>query len=926
MRRLMDILDEDEEYRFLLLDGQISPVDDYLEVCPEDRPRLENHIASGRIGVGPWYTLPDLYPIDGECLLRNLNKGIATCESYGGTHLKVAYNSFGWGQTAQFPQIYADYGFETIICAKKVSEDRAPHSEFLWESPDGTRVFTSRLGELARSNFYFHTYVDVRYGLTFLSREFAYSPDKSGTAIHVSDDARADDGWFMTESNPVYDWDRLKECMDKSFDAVSDTLAEDTVLFLSGCDFTGPQPDLLDFMRRVDGLYDDVDFRNARLEEYADALHEALDGTEAGRKLLVVYGELRDGPAGDVSGNALASRAYLKQANKRAQDMLIRKAEPMCAVAEILGGAFPSKGFFNLAWDYMLRSHPHDSINGVTQDKTADDVEDRLAQAIELGETTLDAALEWLTPEVCKAVGAAGSFLCVFNTLPYERSDVIRVSVDTISDETAWSVRITDGDHPVAVQEQGRDKVAPPVNDPDGRPWPLYGDRHDLFVETGAIPGMGCKVLRIEKAEEYLPKHNYWLPMRKNEGRDIGRDARILENEYLKIEMCGDGSFDLTDKASGHVSYSLNRFEDTGDVGNYWAYYPPYRNRTYTTLGGAPRIWMAENGPLCAAIVTEHEMRLPATSEEPSLGFGRAARSENEKTMKIVSVVRLKRGSRHAEVETTVLNNIENHRVRVAFPTGIRAETSAASGHFTVDERPVSPERGEDGRYWPEMQTLPMQTFVDVSDGSRGLALISGDIIEYEATPDEDGTLYLTLFRAVSNMIVTGWECVDRYPRQKGGQLQRAMAFRYGIYPHAGDWTEGRVYREADAFNIVPASRQIMIPKRGGAPGDDASSCAAETSNNRDFRILADTGFMRIEDDRLILSAFKKADDGSGYLLRVFNPTKTSVRTDVAFARPIVSAKRSSMREIPGEDADYVGTRLTVDAPAGKILSFRVEF
>jgi mannosylglycerate hydrolase len=58
------------------------------------------------------------------------------------------------GKTAQFSQIYDKFGFDFIIAAKHASKERAPHCEFLWEAPDGTKVLTTRLGEHAWANFF----------------------------------------------------------------------------------------------------------------------------------------------------------------------------------------------------------------------------------------------------------------------------------------------------------------------------------------------------------------------------------------------------------------------------------------------------------------------------------------------------------------------------------------------------------------------------------------------------------------------------------------------------------------------------------------------------------------------------------------------------------------------------------------------------
>jgi len=163
MDELLDTLDADPAYRHFLTDGQVVLIEDYLQVKPEAEGRIRSAVEAGRLGIGPWYTLPDLYPLDGECLLRNLLRGTRVCEKLGGW-VKVGYHSFGWGQTAQFPQIYAGFGIEFLIAAKRVNPDRAPHCEFLWRGPDGTEILTSRLGEHGRANLFMNAYMAVRCG------------------------------------------------------------------------------------------------------------------------------------------------------------------------------------------------------------------------------------------------------------------------------------------------------------------------------------------------------------------------------------------------------------------------------------------------------------------------------------------------------------------------------------------------------------------------------------------------------------------------------------------------------------------------------------------------------------------------------------------------------------------------------------------
>ena len=89
--RLVDLLDDllpgmeaDPSYARFLLDGQLAVVDDYLAVRPEAEDRLRRLIGSGRIAVGPWYTLPDEFLVGGETLVRNLQLGQRRADHFGG--------------------------------------------------------------------------------------------------------------------------------------------------------------------------------------------------------------------------------------------------------------------------------------------------------------------------------------------------------------------------------------------------------------------------------------------------------------------------------------------------------------------------------------------------------------------------------------------------------------------------------------------------------------------------------------------------------------------------------------------------------------------------------------------------------------------------------------------------------------------------
>jgi mannosylglycerate hydrolase len=275
--------------------------------------------------------------------------------------------------------------------------------------------------------------------------------------------------------------------------------------------------------------------------------------------------------------------------------------------------------------------------------------------------------------------------------------------------------------------------------------------------------------------------------------------------------------------------------------------------------------------------------------------------------MKITSHVTLKKGSRKLDIKTIVDNIAENHRLRIAFPTGINAKSASASGHFTVDERPRSPVKGKDGRYWPEMQTLPMQHFIDVSDGKQGLALLNNCLTEYELKDDEKSTLYLTLFRSMGNMIATWWEAVGVFPKQKGSQMLRKLEFEYSLYPHEGDWSKGKVYSEAEKLNVRLAPYQVTPHSKGTLPLKHS--------------------FFSVAPENLIVSAFKKAEDRESCILRLYNPTNKEIKGNIKLYVPFKAAYITNLNEerfskLNGDDSKNI----TISVDPNKITTIEMEF
>jgi mannosylglycerate hydrolase len=904
MDRLLDVLDRDPAYRNFLLDGQCVPIEDYLEIRPENDQRVRRAVSDGRLSIGPWYTLPDLYPLDGECLVRNLLRGVRLADRYGGS-MRIGYNSFGWGQIAQFPQIYAGFGFEMIFAAKNVAHDRAPRCEFWWRSPDGTRVLTSRMGRLKRANAFFNVMIPLRYGMAVNDAHYFYDPTLPWAVIHNAATDRADDDHFRIDTDQQYHRDRIAPGFRAAWEDVKDTAAPGVRILLNGCDFSDELAELSRVIADANDQLEEIEIVHASLDEYAAKLREKLNLEALG----TVDGEMRDGPSCACSGNALTTRMYLKIANKAAQNRLIREAEPMRSALALAGVEYPAARL-DSAWKHLLLSHPHDAINGVTQDKTADDVLNRINQAIEIGQVLVEDGIGAIASRVdCSGFDERDVCLLAYNPLPRPVRAVRKVSVDLPRDQNIWAWRLLDADGGCYdVQQVARREGKTPVHDPFSRPFPYEHDKHEAWVDLGELPAGGYKAFKIDRTGDFRRDVDWWPTQRTSRGDEISTGPDRLENEHLHVQFHADGTLTLTDKQTGRVFESLHWFEDAGDVGDYWAYYPPYHDQVHTSRGGPARIWREDNGPLAATIGVEITMHLPMRADRAHSKFqGHDRRVEQTAPFVIRSRFTLTRGSRKLDVRTVIDNHIEDHRLRVMLPTGLDVTHSDASGHFTVDRRPVDPRREPDGTFWPEMQTLPMQHFVDLSDGAHGLGVVHSGMIEFEALGTTATTLAITLFRAVRNRICTEWRATGAMPNQQGGQCLREMTFEYAICPHAGNWADAGLYDQAEQLNAPPIVYQMSSRGTGDWPVQQS--------------------WLRVEPANLVVSAFKKAEDRDSYILRLFNPTPGPGNLSGRITLPtgITRAWRTNLNEVREDDIAITDGAVVLDVEPNRIVTIELS-
>ena len=359
-----------------------------------------------------------------------------------------------------------------------------------------------------------------------------------------------------------------------------------------------------------------------------------------------------------------------------------------------------------------------------------------------------------------------------------------------------------------------------------------------------------------------------------------------IENEFYTVEVNQqDGTLTVTDKQMGAVFTGLNRFVDSGDVGDLYTYCPPANDMLISKPVEPPKIELVSPGPVRSILRVSGRWSLPSACSST-----RAERSGHRTICSIVSEISLTPGVRRVDIHTSVENTVKDHRLRVTFPVSYTVESAAAEGTFEVRSRPAAAPRPANVNEWMEepVNTFPQKRFVDVSNGTIGLGVLNRGLPEYEIVQDESGqvAVAVTLLRSIE------WLSRSDLSTRRGpagpmeftpeAQCLGHHVFDYALVPHSGDWEaeEALVLREAQAFNT---------PVRILA------------SEQHDGQLSSRATLVEIEPRTLVVSAIKQSETGQGVIVRVYNPlshaVEASLRPGFACTKAFVTNLQEQQQE-----------------------------
>ncbi len=876
--RLIEILDSQPEYRTYMLDGQMSVLDDYLEVRPTRKADLQRLTRSGRVQVGPWFVLADEFLVSPESLIRNLMLGHKIGMDYGGV-MKIGYVPDGFGHIAQLPQILRGFGIDNAFFWRGMgAEGDELGTEFEWQALDGSSVTTILMP------WGYHTASNLGYG------------------VHWGD-----------FSQMQFDMELALEKLGRFVHKLTPMTHTDTVLLMNGIDHQEAQPEVPRVLMIANDLNMDFRVRQTTIKNHLDDVRAFVRHNNL--TLPKFQGEFRWGRYSEILQGVHATRLHLKQRNHRTETLLERVTEPLIAMAAMAGATSVEQqaGTDDLlwtAWRWLLLNHPHDDMYGCGIDAVHEEMAYRFSQAEQIGSLLARDNLRALARHVDFSAHP-GIPLIFVNPLNWQREEMVEVDIDfNYDDESADNFEIVTGEgHPVAYQVLSDEQTFWMETLKANR------KRRVRIIVPVSVPSCGYTALYAHPRRQPRPVTADWT-----------FDEHSAENRYLKLEIADDGSLSITHKASGRSFSGLNQFEDVADSGDAYTFCPLPGDVPISTSGTQAEIRQLWAGANAVCLAVTQRLSLPA-----GLAADRQSRS-GETTITITSEIIVERDTPFVKIRTRFFNSARDHKLSAIFPTGLDVALAHVDESFAVVERQIDLPASEG---WVEDPTplMHQRAFTDVSSDGLGLAILNRGQAAVEVTRGEDGLarIALPLVRAV------GWLSRDDLWVRRiaagplvptpGAQCQQEFTCEYAIFPHEGDWRD--VY--ATAYNYVTPITAGRADTHAGIDLHDMNITRDDPAKITPIPFplggeLPETHrFFGMEGQGVVLTALRRGE--GGILLRGFNILREPTSTTITSAQPLAAAYRLNLNEEVQESL-VVKDAHTLDIPLrpGEIVTVGFTF
>lgn len=813
---VLNTLENDPEFKYFMVDAQGSLLDDYIKWRPQDKERISKLVNDGRLVIGPWYTQTDQLVISGESIVRNMYYGIKRCESFG-KYMNVGYVPDSFGQSGNMPQIYRQFGIEDTLFWRGVSDDMVKHTDYNWRGDDGSVVFTTQ----------------IPFGY-YIGGNIPEEPEEN------------EEFW-------------QKECLEKA----GERSATRHIYFPNGFDQAPVRTNLPQLVKERNEKDPENEYVISCIEDYIKDVKSENPELEEVQGELVIAKHMR------IHKSIFSSRSDLKVMNTQIQNYVTNVMEPLLTISYNLGNEYPHEAVAEI-WKLLFENAAHDSIGSCISDTANEDVYVRYKQARDIAVNLVELHSRLIATNV---KNDADMTFTAINTLPQKRKDTVIVKTYVPGGKFA------------IIDEKGNDVDYTIIKSRDLTDYVLS---QTIMLDPSRkfyVPDQVLEVTMAIKANDVpaLGYVQYSIDTQKDSHKETA-DKKVLENKYYTIEVEENGSLTIVDKANNVTYKNQGILVENGDDGDSFNYSPPRKDMEVFSNESKCTVKISGSDIYDQAEI-HFDMVVPADLDERAEG-------KVSVTMLVDMTVALRKDSKVIDFNVKVDNKGLSHRLCVLFDSQIVSAFNYADQQFGLIKRPNYYEKemklymesmnnktekkagiqelanwANDQSTWqePPISIEPTQSYVSLTDGKTGIAVIPQGVREYEVL--DDSKIRLTLFRTYGfmgkeNLIYRpGRASGERIIETPAAQLLKEMEFNFGFTSYAGDINDSDIDTLAKQYN----TNLEVYTYAEFLNGRLIFSQREIEGQNAKIHSLFET------EGNLVVSAVKKAEEDDGYIIRLYN-------------------------------------------------------
>lgn len=837
MDRLLEILRNDPDYKNFTLDGQVIPIEDYLEVRPQFEDEIKKYVKEGRLSIGPMYILPDEFLISGESMIRNLIIGHKLSLKFGGV-MKAGYIPDPFGHIAQLPQILRGFEIPSVLFARGFGdefEENELNMEFKWNSP----------GKAA-----------------------------SIIGIHLVEGYGSVANMNVSKTKGKYS--KALKTIKRTIRKLSKHTATPIALLNSGSDHHEARPEIPEIVKQWNEEFPDVKLEQDNFEYYVDKIIEA-DG-----ELKEFEGELRGGKYNNLLSGVFSARMWIKQRNTKIEYLYEKFSEPLSTMVLALDKEnrfiYPD-GYLMTGYKWLIKNHPHDSICGCSIDEVHEDMKTRFDWAEQIGNEVFKDACVYISDLIKdKQHGSGQKKVIVFNPLPWNRRDVVNFNIamgPTEAETYPQDLKIVDYEGNEMSYQSVKVEIPSRYNK----------GGMDAFMMSfiDELPACGYKIYYV------IPNEKASTTATDEDSLNINSNS--IENEFYKVEIDNSGHISCLDKETGVIYENVCKFEDVGDWGDEYDFSGPKEDQTDTafTTSDAKNVQVSEyiNGPTQKSLKISMDFLLPS-----GLSEDRASRREENEINHLELIISLYKGIKRVDINIKLDNQSKDHRIRALFPTNLKRDKVHADGHFYIIPRSVDL---PDGKKWFQkpLPTNHQKDFIAVVEDSKCVGVINKGLPEYEAIKNEDKSITLAITLLRGNEWLSRFDLATRMGaagpgfHAPGAQCLGKHEFELSFYTDSGvsSLLDSNIHRLGKEINcplrlvspLMVKTQFRMDDNLLVMPNIELVLGSTRFSEPKKEKILPGVlSFLEIDNDKIQLSMLKKAENGDDLIIRCYNLAGTT--------------------------------------------------